>query len=637
MSQRCDFLEYPLVPRRISRRLVRMKRFSVHRLEADILVAGGGMSGVCCALAAARQGARVILCQDRPVLGGNASSEIRMHIVGANTNRPCADLVNEPRESGLIEEIRLENAIRNPQRSASVFDEILREKCLAEKSLTLLLNTTVLDAEVEGKTIRHVRAARPATEDTFDIDAAIFVDCTGDGGLGAAAGAAYTHGREASAQYGEKLAPAEADAKTLGSTLLFAARKYDCPMPFTPPPWARKITAEDMVLRDWAHPGQEFTYEYGFWWLEWGGHLNTIKDNEAIRDELLSLLFGIWDYVKKGNFGAENWALDWFGVIPGKRESRRFHGRHMLTEADVLGSRPQHDAIAYGGWPIDLHPVYGFDQRDQPPCVWSPVPLLYDIPLRSCVAADLENLMFAGRNISATHVAFGSTRVMATCAAMGEGVGIAAAYAIRTGCAPSTLPDDPAAMKAIQETILREDGFLIGRKLRDENNLLHAARLSASSEQPEGPVRNILSGFNRALSPEGGVAADRREPGTHRWISAGEEPAWILAEWTEPVEVKRVEAVFDTGLHRLLTLTHSDHYASKMIWGPQPEMVRDFVIEYQDASGWHTLAEVQNNARRRWRYEAETPVSCRALRLTVRRSWGLAEARVVRLAAYASR
>jgi len=593
------------------------------------------MSGVCCALAAARQGARVILCQDRPVLGGNASSEIRMHIVGANTNRPCADLVNEPRESGLIEEIRLENATRNPQRSASMFDEILREKCRAEKNLTLLLNTTVGDAMVEGGLIRRVAAVRASTEDAFQIETAIFVDCTGDGALGAAAGAAYTHGREAGAQFGEKLAPAEADAKTLGSTLLFAARRFDRPMPFVAPPWARKVAAEDFALRDWAQPGGEFSYEYGFWWLEWGGHLDTIKDNEAIRDELLALLFGIWDYVKKGDFGAENWALDWFGVIPGKRESRRFHGRHVLTEADVLLSRPQADAIAYGGWPIDLHPVHGFDQRDEPPCTWTPVPLLYDIPLRSCLAREIGNLMFAGRNISASHVAFASTRVMATCAVIGEGVGIAAAHAVKSGRVPSALPDDAAAMEAIQQTILREDGFLIGRALKDENNLLHTARISASGESAQGPARNVLSGVNRALSADGGVEEARLVPGTHRWINTGEGPAWLLAEWAEPVDISVVEVVFDSGLHRLLTLTHSDAYARRMIWGPQPEMARDFVLEYRGDAGWVSLAEVSDNVRRRWRCRLDGPVRCQALRLGIRLTWGAGQARVVRLAAYA--
>lgn len=615
-----------------------MKRFSIHEWHCDVLVAGGGMSGVCCALAAARQGVSVILCQDRPVLGGNASSEIRMHIVGANTDRPAEDLVNEARESGLIEEIRLENSVKNPQHSPSVFDGILYDKCRAEKNLRLLLNTAVVDAEVRDGRITRVSALRASTEDRFEISAKVFVDCTGDGGLGAAVGAAFTHGREAASQFQESLAPASADHKTLGSTLLFMARKHDRPMPYAPPSWARKVTAEDMVHRMWGEPGREFSYEYGFWWLEWGGHLDTIKDNEAVRDELLAILFGVWDFVKnQGDFDAANWALDWFGVVPGKRESRRFLGRHILTEADVLGSAPQPDAIAYGGWPIDIHPVHGFDQPDAPPCVWTTVPLIYDIPLRSCLARDFPNLLFAGRNISASHVAFASTRVMATCSLIGEGVGISAAWAVRNGLDPADLPANPAAMAGIRETILREDGFLIGAALEDGGNLLRQAVLSASSALREGPAANVLSGQNRALSGERSVSEPRKIPGTHRWMSdpgAG-LPAWIAAEWDGPREIAEIEMVFDTGLHRYLTLTQSDAYRSRMIWGqPPPETVRDFRVEVWSGGAWRVLAEVRDNGLRRWRHRAEVPVSCDALRVSVTRTWGTPGARIVRLAAY---
>lgn len=606
-----------------------MKHYLTKKMLCDVLVAGGGMSGVCCALAAARQGVRVILCQDRPVLGGNASSEIRMHIVGANTNRPAQDLINEARESGLIEEIRLENSVRNPQRSSSMFDEILREKCLAEPNLTLLLNTSVVNAAVTGNVITGVEALRASTEDRFEIGGKVFVDCTGDGGLGAVVGAAFTHGREAQATFDEQLAPAEADQKTLGSTLLFMAKKHDLPMPFQAPPWARKISADDLVHRDWKEVGAEFSYEYGFWWLEWGGHLNTIKDNEAIRDELLAILFGVWDYVKNhGEFGAENWALDWFGVVPGKRESRRFVGQHILTEKDVLASVPQPDAIAYGGWPIDIHPVHGFDQKDAPPCVWTPVPLLYDIPLRSCVARDLDNLMFAGRNISASHVAFASTRVMATCSLIGEGVGVAAAHAVKLDLPPSQLSGRADAITAIQQAILCQDGFLIGKDRDQTGNLLLAATLSASTERSEGPVTNVLSGQTRALSAEGGVEESRRRSGTHRWISAS-LPATLTAEWSGEHELSQVELIFDTGLHRLLTLSQSDSYCRKMVWGqPPPETVRDFSVEVLKKDNWVTLAEVSNNGNRRWSHSLEPSVSVRAIRITVTRTWGNAEARI---------
>lgn len=615
-----------------------MKRYQTHQLTCDVFVAGGGMSGVCCAIAAARQGVKVILCQDRPVLGGNASSEIRMHIVGANTDRPAEDLVVEARESGLIEEIRLENSVRNPQRSPSMFDEILYEKCRAEVNLTLMLNTTVTDASIAGSIITQVEAVRASTEDRFEISAEVFVDCTGDGGLGAAVDAAFTHGREAQTQFNETLAPVEADHKTLGSTLLFMARKHDKPMPYTPPSWARKIVAEDLVHRMWGDPGKEFTYEYGFWWLEWGGHLDTIKQNEAIRDELLSILFGVWDFVKnQGDYNADNWSLDWFGVVPGKRESRRFIGQHVLTERDVLTSVPQPDAIAYGGWPIDLHPVHGFDQKDATPCVWNKVPLLYDVPLRSCVARDIGNLMFAGRNISSSHVAFASTRVMATCSVIGEGVGISAAHSVKLKLRPAEISGNASAMDAIREAILQEDGYLIGIDLTDAANRLRAATLSASSEAPEGPANNVLSGQNRALSGSGSVADERKRLGTHRWISAAnaELPAWIQATWSAPQEISRLEIVFDTGLYRLLTLSQSDSYFGKMIWGkPSPETVRDFSVEIQKDGAWTTLFEVTDNGLRRWQQTLSESVTCTALRVTVKRTWGITEARIIRLAAW---
>src|SRR5687768_10345005 len=214
-----------------------------HQLSCDLLVAGGGMAGVACALAAARLGTRVILCQDRSVLGGNASSEVRMHIVGATGLYGGVPLVLEPREGGLIEEIRLELAVRNPQRSAAVFDLILYEFCRAESNLTLLLNTTVVAAKVQANRITEIQAERPSTEDRFTIVAKMFADCTGDGRLGVEAGAPFMRGREGREAFGETLAPAMGDEKTLGSTILFQARKHSRPMPYVAPPWVRRFSA----------------------------------------------------------------------------------------------------------------------------------------------------------------------------------------------------------------------------------------------------------------------------------------------------------------------------------------------------------------------------------------------------------
>lgn len=610
-----------------------MNTYQTNLLQCDVLVAGGGPAGVACAIAAARQGAKVILCQDRPVLGGNASSEVRMHIVGANSDRPGQDAVLEARESGLVEEIRLENAVRNPQRSPSMADLILYEKCRAEPNLTVLLNTSVVAASVSHGTISEVEAVRSSTEERFRIGANAFVDCTGDGGLGVAAGASYIQGREERALYGESLANETGDSKTLGSTLLFMARKQPNPAPFIAPAWARKFTPEDFRLRGCIGPKENRGWEYGYWWIEWGGHLDTIKENEAIRDELLSIVLGVWDYIKNsGDHGAEHWALDWFGAIPGKRESRRFKGQHVLTETDVLQSRIFPDAIAYGGWPIDIHPPEGIDARDERPCVQTPVPLLYDIPLRSCVASEIDNLMFAGRNISASHIAFASTRVMATCFAMGEGVGIAAAYAAQNRLKPAELAGNATAMRAIRQRILQEDSYLIGAALDDPRNLVRSGSLTASSAQPQGPASNVLSGQNRAMTGPRGVAQERECPGSHRWMSDPAEgfPAWIAVRWEAPQSISSIELVFDTGLHRHLTLTHSSSYFSKMVWGQgQPETVKDFTVEVETANGWEPLCIVEGNWQRRWKYHAPAPLHCRAVRLILTASWGIDHARVV--------
>lgn len=607
--------------------------FTHRHLTCNVFVAGGGISGVSCALAAARQGMHVILCQDRPVLGGNASSEVRMHVVGANFERPCRDLELEPRESGIIEEIRLENAVRNPQRSPSMFDFILYEKCRAEASLTLLLNTSVTaahatDQGTNGKRrITSIEAIRASTEDCFTINASIFVDCTGDGGLGASAGAAYFRGREDRACFDEPSARDVSDSKTLGSTLLFMARKHETAMPFVAPSWARTFTEEDLKLRPHADGGVDRGLEYGYWWMEWGGQLDTIKENEEIRDELLAILMGVWNHIKnQPGHGAENWALEWFGFLPGKRESRRFVGQHVLTENDVMHSRPFDDAIAYGGWPIDTHPPEGVDRPEDSPCIQAPVPQLYDIPLRSCIARDFTNLLFAGRNISATHLAFASTRVMATCSLVGQGVGTAAAYAVRHDLPPADLPVSPQHLREIQQELLRQDVYLIGNPLFDAEDLIRQSHISASSEASEGPVQNILSGQNRCVQGSRGAPEDRQLPGTHRWISdpKQDEAQWLQFDWEQPVALAKLVIVFDTGLHRHLTLTQSDAYARGMYWGTgQPETVKRFRVEGRNSQGtWEVLADENHQYQRLWNFECPKPTTISALKITFVETWG---------------
>ncbi len=608
-------------------------------LQCEVLVAGGGPAGFCCALAAARNGAKVILCQDRPMLGGNASSEIRMHIVGADgSGYRGAALSTEARETGIIEEIRLDMAVQNPQRSNSMLDLCLYDKCRAEPNLTLMLNTTVVGAVREGDRITQAFADRQSTEERFRIDAKVFIDCTGDGRLGMEAGAAYRHGREAQNEYNETLAPDKADAKTLGSTLLFQARRHDKPMPFVAPTWARKFTEQDLRLRPHATPDLDRGLEYGYWWVELGGCVDTIADNEAIRDDLLAVVMGVWDHIKNGGeHSATNWALDWFGFVPGKRESRRFIGQYVLNEIDLLEARQFPDAIAYGGWPIDIHPPEGVDAPNEEPCTQHHLPHLYDVPLRACVSRDVSNLMFAGRNISATHVAFASTRVMATCGVIGQGVGTAAAYAFKHGLSPTALASDEKAIGAIQQTLLRQDCYLIGRPNADSRDLARSAHASASSEQPEGPAAAVIDGFTRTLTGPRGNAPGREPAGTHRWMSdpADALPAWIELTWPQAIHASQIEVTFDTGLHRILTLSMADAYTAKMDWGkPQIETARDYQIDLFMGLKLVDQVSVESNHQRHRVHHLAHGVSCDRIRLTVEVTNGLDHARVVSVRVY---
>ena len=597
-----------------------------HEIHADFVVVGGGLAGVCAALAAARNGRKVILIQDRSVLGGNASSEIRMHTVGADIHgrRPGA------RESGIIEELRLEDAARNPHRSYSQWDLLLYEKVTAEFNITLLLDTDCVGCTVETlpnglRRILSVDAVRQSTEDAFTIHADLFADCSGDGRLGVEAGADFTVGREAKADHGESLALDVADRQTLGSSILFTARRYDTPQPFIAPSWVRRFQKREFKFR----PIDGF--EYGYWWFEWGGHLDTLKDNANIRHELLRIALGVWDYVKNSGDhpGSANWALDWVGALPGKRESRRFLGPHVLTQQDLTTCRLFSDTVAYGGWPLDLHPPSGVDAVDEWPCAHTHLEHLYGIPLRSLYSRNVANLFFAGRNISATHVAFASTRVMATCAVMGQAIGTAAALASPLG--PRSIGEyfAPPALAQLQQQLLRDDAFLPGLRNADAADLARSANIIASSATPQGAPSQIIDGCTREYFTALGPWADGE---THRWESAT-LPAWIELSWPTPQSIAEIHLTFDSGFQRELTLSASDSTTSKVVRGPQPELVRDYDLL---VDGEPAVRVVDNHLRKRI-HRLTSALTATRLRLVVKATQGISHARVFEIRAYGPR
>ena len=496
------------------------------RLDADVLVAGGGLAGVCAAISAAR----VVLVQDRSRLGGNSSSEVKMHVVGANqhTGRPGW------RESGLIEELRLADAVNNPQRCWELWDLMLYDKVVSEPNITLLLETTVFAATVKDDKIVEVAARCDKSEHLYRIRAAMFCDCTGDSRLGLEAGADMRSGREARAEFGESLAPETPENRTLGSSILFTSRLYHNPMPFTPPAWARKITKEQLRHRPIT------SWEYGYWWIEWGGDHDIIADNERIRFELLAIVMGVWDHIKNsGEFpDSRHWAMDWVGMMPGKRGSRRLLGDYLLKQQDLMSSTFP-DAVAIGGWPMDGHPPEGFDRPDLPPNTVLRPPEVYDIPLRSLYSRNISNLLMAGRNISASYVAFTSARVMATCAAEGQAIGTAAAQCVEARTTPRQLADSATQLTKLRQTLLRDDQTVKGLTNQDPLDLARSAKVTASSGTPA----LLLDGHVRDIPDKKGDAAE-----VHQWSAPS--PAWVELHWDRPQRLRELQLTFDSGFKR---------------------------------------------------------------------------------------
>jgi hypothetical protein len=590
-------------------------------LNCDVFIAGGGMAGVCAALAAARHGTKVILVQDRSRLGGNASSEVKMHIVGADQHGSRAGW----RESGILEELRLEDAVHNPHRAWELWDLMLYDKVISEKNITLLLDSILYSAEVRGEKIQRVKVRCDKSEHLYFISAQLYLDCTGDSRLALESGAVFRAGRESSLEFGESLAIPEADSKTQGSSILFTARKHDSPMPYAAPNWARKIGPEHLKFRGVG----DHSWEYGYWWIELGGTSDTIRDNEKLRFELLGVVLGVWDYIKNsGKYpGAQNWALQTVGMIPGKRESRRIMGDFVMTQPVLEGAwRLMDDGIAIGGWAMDDHPPEGFDAPEQRPYQSIKLDEPYNIALGSLYSKNIKNLMMAGRNISCSHVGFSSTRVMGTTSVVGQAAGTAAALCVKYNLSPREIRQNQSHLKELQQTLLRDDQSIRDTKNEDPRDLARQAKIKASESAKNTKPENILSGITRDL------------PGdwNHRWAAPMiPDGPWIVLSWDKPQKISQVQITFDTGFQRQLTLTASDSQNEKIIREPQPETVKDYTIEIKNKQGnWTTVAEITGNYLRLRRHNFQT-VETQAIRIQIKSTNGVKEARIYEIRCYA--
>lgn len=445
-------------------------------LQSELVIIGGGTAGVCAAITAARKGTKTVLIQDRPVLGGNASSEVRLWILGATSH--LGNNNRWSREGGVMDEILVENLYRNKEGNAVIFDTVLLEKVLNEKNITLLLNTSVYDIEKsDDRNIKSVKAFNPQNSTEYNIEAPLFCDASGDGIVAFKAGASFRMGAETKEEFGELFAPDKSYGELLGHSMYFYSKNTDKPVKFTAPDFALKdITA----IPRYKAIGKD---DKGcrFWWFEYGGRGDTIHETEEIKYELWKIIYGVWDYIKNsGEFeGVENMTLEWVGTVPGKRESRRFEGLYMMKQQDVINQSKFDDAIAHGGWAIDLHPADGV-YSEKSGCTQWHAKGIYDIPYRSFVSKDIDNLFLAGRIISATHVAFGSTRVMATTGLCAQAIGAAANICISKNIKPAEVLEN-GIIKELQNELNLFGQSIPNIPIKKESNLLSTANITASS------------------------------------------------------------------------------------------------------------------------------------------------------------
>ena len=615
---------------------------SIHQKTAfyDIVVVGGGLSGMCAAIAAARHGAKCAIVQNRPMFGGNASSEIRMHILGANCHHAKPDM----RETGILEEILLANKKRNPYASFPVFDTVLWEKIHTQENLTSYLNTNMDDVIMDGRSIKGIICHQSTTETELTLYASLFVDATGHGTLGVMAGGAYRTGSESRYEFLEPTAPEEANHYTMGNTIMFTACDRGEPVAFEKPDWAYAYSEEDLQHRPHvdgitAHAdGGEIVeaeegknqlpgfsnVDSGYWWIELGGDSeDIILDGEKIRDELYRSLFGVWDHLKNvGNHGTQTLDLEWIGMVPGYRESRRLEGDYILNENDVRSNRIFDDAVAYGAWPMDNHVPGGLKDLHLYPSAIFNFDGCYTIPYGCYISRNVDNLMMAGRDISCSKMAFSSLRVMGTCAIGGQAVGTAAAMAIRKQCSPREIGQ--SHIRELQQQLLKDDCYLPGFRNEDPADLARQATVQSSSETPGGEAVQVINGVSRTVGDA-----------SNCWISAplSDGEAVLTLKLPSPTPLRQLRLTFDSNLSRELMPSIIRIVRERQEKTLPDVLVRDYriVLKLGEKTVWSK--QVVNNGQRLNIHDLPA-VECDSVAITVESTYGCPHARIFEVRAY---
>lgn len=409
--------------------------------EYDFVVVGGGIAGMCAAVTAARNGLKVALVNDRPVLGGNNSSEIRVHLGGHVEIGPYDKLGRMQREFGHVKK-------GNAQPAENYMDEAKDRFIADEPNVELFAPFHAFAVDCEGSSIKSVTIKHIETGEEIVLKSDLFSDCTGDGTIGFLAGADWTQGREAKSQYGERSAPEKADDYVMGASVQWYSKKDASASSF--PEFSYGIEFNESNV-------QKVTM--GEWTWETGMNRDQVNQAEMVRDYGLLVVYSNWSALKN-HVAVEKYAdlsLDWVAYVAGKRESRRLFGDHVLTQNDIDRAIHYDDGTCTTSWSIDVHFPDKKNSEQFPGNEFKSATVHdwifpYQIPYRCFYSRNVSNLFMAGRNISCTHVALGTVRVMRTTGMMGEVVGMAATICKQNSCVPrdvysSYLPELKTMMK----------------------------------------------------------------------------------------------------------------------------------------------------------------------------------------------
>ena len=362
----------------------------------------------------------------------------------------------------------------------------------------------------------------------------------------------------------------------------------------------------------------------GYWWIELGGQYHDIiAEAEDVRDELMKCVYGVWDHLKNvSDHGLANYDLEWVGMVPGCRESRRVEGDYILNENDIRANRVFEDAVAYGGWAMDNHVRGGTLDFDKYPSEIFNFKGCYTIPYRCYYSRDVDNLMLAGRDISASKLAFASARVMGTCSVGGQAVGTAAAMAVRYGCTPRAVGQEH--IRELQQTLLKQDCYIPGFRNEDTDDLARTAQVSATSQAPGGEAANVVNGVSRG---EG----ERK----NCWESMPLRPEGEALRLTlrEPAEVREIRLTFDTDLSHEIMPSITRIVRDRQVKGLPRELVRDYTLTLRREGQTVAEKEVRGNGQR-LNVHPFGGVLCDEVVVTVPGTHGLDRARVYEVRVY---